>query len=309
MRHFVSLFDLAIDDEIADPAQFDLAYIEIADSEDCRDDRAYLDRAWDVHRRHADSEFVDQFRRRRHFQARAWELRIAWTLHDIGHKFHGPKPGPDFAIPLGDAHVYIEAVAPHATEELLAIHDAARAFGAAVPHEQIILRYTSAIEAKRDQHAKHLAKGILRRDDPFVVALSGANIPQSSVGTGTFPRILHPLFGIGRPFLRFPVDGKGGERTGVSRLTERRTPAGGSVRSDMFIGTEYRDLSAVMFSSEHVLNRPESQGRPPGDDLIVVHNPNADAPLPRGMIPRGREWGVREGRLELLQDWRQREAA
>lgn len=299
MRDGETLFDPRLD---AEP--LDATYLHVRDSEDCDEDRAYLDAAWQVLRTHADSNFFDEFRRPGNFQARAWELRIAWTLRDIGLNFVGPKPGPDFAISLGDRTVYMEAIAPHATPSLLGNYEAARSFGTVVPDEEIILRYTGAIEEKMRKLTNYRRTGVVKDQDPFVVALSGANIPQSSIDGAPFPRILQPLFAIGSPYLSFPVGGKGESTTGISRVAERRTVNGGPVSCRIFLQDGHRELSAIVFSAFDIKNRPEVRKRPSGNDFLVIHNPHATNPLPMGVIQRGREWSVCDGRLTLVSDWR-----
>jgi hypothetical protein len=304
MRQVGTLFDRALDVE-----PLDGTYVHIRDSKYCEDHRRYLDAAWGVFREHADDEFVTEFRSPGQFQGRAWELRIAWTLRDIGLAFRGPKPGPDFVISVGGGPLYIEATAPRATDGLLANYEAAARFGARVPDEEIILRYTGAIEEKMRKLAGYHSKGIVRPEDPFVIALSGANIPQSSIEEWPFPRILKPLFAIGEPYLAVPIGGGAEPTSGIHRREERKTANGGPVPCAMFLENGHRRLSAVIFSPWDIKNRPESYGKPPGNDFLVVHNPYALNPMPEGTVPRGCEWGARDGNLTLIADRRPVSAA
>jgi hypothetical protein len=304
MPQVESLFDRVLDSE-----PLDQTYVHVRDSKYCAEHRAYLDAAWVTFREQADPEFATEFRRPGQFQARAWELRIAWTLRDIGLDFRGPKPGPDFAVSLAGRTVYLEAVAPHATKELMANYEAASKFGAVVPDQQIILRYTGAIGEKMRKLSVYRSKGVVQAHEPYVIALSGANIRQSSIEDWPFPRILKPLFGIGEAYVSVPVGGHGESTTGIHRREEMRTTNGGSVSCGIFLQNGQRDLSAVLFTAWDIKNRPESSGRLPGSDFIVVHNPYAANPMPEGMIPRGCEWSVRNGNLELIADRRSADAA
>jgi hypothetical protein len=299
-----SLFDPRLDSGVLDST-----YIHVRDSEFCDDDRAYLDAAWQVFRAHADTNFATEFRRPGCFQSRAWELRFAWTLRDIGLPFTGPKPGPDFAIPFANHTVYVEAVAPHPTESLVANYEAARGFGTVVPDAEIILRYTGAIAEKVQKIRDYRRTGTVGRHDPYVIALSGANIPQSSIEEWPFPRILKPLFAIGEPYLSVPIDGCGETTQGIHRKEKRATAKGSPVSCRIFLEDGDRELSAVIFSAWDIKNRPETRERPPGNDFLVVHNPYAENPMQLGLIPRGREWAVKDGNLQLVTDWRPREVA
>lgn len=55
------------------------------------------------------------------------------------------------------------------------------------------------------------------------------------------------------------------------------------------------DISAVLTSAHHIKNSSEVRGLEPGRDFILVHNPNAKNPLPRGAIPLGKEFWVEDG--------------
>jgi hypothetical protein len=299
MREVESLFDRALDSE-----PLDQTYLHVRDSKYCAGHRAYLDAAWATFREHADPEFATEFRRPGQFQGRAWELRIAWTLRDIGLDFSGPKPGPDFAVSVKGRTVFLEAIAPQSTQELTANYEAATKFGAVVPDRQIILRYTSAIEEKMRKLFAYRSKGIVQPHEPYVIALSGANIRQSSIEEWPFPRILKPLFGIGEAYVSVPVGGHGESTTGIHRREQMTTANGGSVSCGLFLQNGHRDLSAVVFTPWDIKNRPESNGRPPGSDFVVVHNPHSANPIPEGMIPRGTEWNARDGNLELIADRR-----
>jgi hypothetical protein len=304
MPELLSLFDPALD-----VGDLDTTFVHIRDSEFCDDVRAYLDAAWAIFRDHADSNFATELRRPGCFQSRAWELRLAWTLRDLNLPFRGPKPGPDFAIPLADRTVYVEAVAPHATDSLMANYEAAKRFGAAIPDAEIILRYTGAIVEKVRKFEEYRSTGIVGEKDPYVIALSGANIPQSSIEEWPFPRILKPLFAIGEAYLSVPVDGSGEVTQGIHRREIRQTSKGSPVSCRIFLQDGHRELSAVVFAPWDIKNSPESRERPPGNDFLVIHNPYAQNPLPAGFLPRGQEWAVRDGTVALVSDWRSREAA
>lgn len=299
MKQPDSLFDRQLDS-----GTLDSTYIHVRDCESCEKDRAYLDAAWQVFRPHADVNFAKEFRRPKCFQSRAWELRLAWTLRDVGLSFSGPKPGPDFAIQARNHTIFIEAIAPDATESLIANYEAARGSAACISDDEIILRYTAAISEKLRKLREYRRSGAVGHQDPYVIAISGANIPQSSIEARPFPRVLMPLFAIGEAYFGVPVDGSGKTTHGIHRQGERTTLNGSAVSCHIFLADGDRELSAVIFAAWDIKNRPEMYERPPGNDFTVVHNPYAENPIETGMIPRGREWAVRDGNLQLLKDWR-----
>ena len=282
-----SLFDSSLDGEVKDGA-LDPVYLHVRDDEDCVDDRAYLDQIWNCFGIECrDRHFATEFRLLGKFQARAWELRLGWALRDLGFAFRWGGHGPDFSV-SAEKPFHIEAVAPAATEALTSNYEVARNWATTVPVNEIVLRYTGSIFSKLDTYSRYVARGMIRATDPYVIALSGANIPQASLSGSPFPWVLLPLFAIGQK--------------------ERRTSTGGRVSCDIFLESGQRQLSALIFAPHHIKNRPEHSGRPPGDDFLVVHNPHATNPLPRGTISRGREWAATETMPEMVADWRSSKA-
>jgi hypothetical protein len=61
---------------------------------------------------------------------------------------------------------------------------------------------------------------------------------------------------------------------------------GSEVRTDTFLHPDSRHVSAVLYSAADPLNRPAQIGA----DFVLVHNPHAIAPLPRGFLRCGREY-------------------
>jgi hypothetical protein len=168
----------------------------------------------------------------------------------------------------------------------------------------MILRATSAIRAKRDQYRTHLDSGIVGADAPFVIAISGANIPQADITKG-MPWILKPLFAVGDFFITVEIGSNSPPReSGYAVVSERTTARGSPVDSSLFMDDRASEISAILFSPHHIKNRPEFYGKPPGNDFLLIHNPFARNPLPVGFLKCGVEYGPRQGSVVLLRDWR-----
>ena len=62
--------------------------------------------------------------------------------------------------------------------------------------------------------------------------------------------------------------------------------SGSEVSTDVFMDVQYASISAVLYSSVDVANYPAAMGA----DFLLLHNPLAQIPLRRGILPCGREY-------------------
>jgi hypothetical protein len=298
-----SLFTTTLSESDLDPA-----YRRVRD-DPSPVDREYVDEAWRFFRPLADNHFADQFPRRGHFHARAWELRLAWTLHRQGQRLTTIRPaGPDLTL-LGNLRVHVEAVVPSVTEELLHNDRMARSGGAPVPEDAMILRVTGVIQEKRKQYSKFLEKGLVAGTEPFVIAVCGASMPHA-VLTSRVPWILKPLFALGREYVIVELESDDEpSRGGIHHVPVRETANGAPVDAALFMDRTCAEISAVLFTPHHLLNRPEYYGRPPGNDFVTILNPFARNPLPDGVVHTGRLYGPSEpgassGKIVIIKDFR-----
>lgn len=299
MKRPESLFETTVPASDLDPV-----YVHVRDHHACDDDRAYLEEAWRFFRDLADTHFHDQAQRIGHFQARMWELRLAWTLHKTGYEVFTKRPaGPDLSIRAGGTTIHVEAVAPQPNEALVANAKQLFTTCTGIPEEEMILRATGAVASKVETYQRYVNDGIVDKGEPYVLGISGANIFQAFI-SDEVPSILKPLYGIGEMYMAIDLVGDEQPEFGRQRVPIRRTRNGSPVNSGIFADNRTCEISAVLFSPHHIENRPEHFGRLPGDDFILAHNPFARNPLPVGLIPRGLEYGPRDGKLQLLNDWR-----
>lgn len=290
-------------DTTAAADELDPSYVHIRDSEDCVNDRAYLEGLWREFRQAADPMFHQQMQLKNNFEGRVWEMRLAVVLKRIGLPvvLTRRNGGPDVLIE-GSPRVWIEAVAPH-TNEVLDDNDAqARRSVAPSPEEDVILRYTQSLQEKWSVYQRYLCSGLVRAEDAFVVAVSGANLHHPTSGGGPH-WMAKPLFGLGNRVFQREV-GTGRDLGGYWNFNVQRTTRRGSpVEADLFLSSKRSGLSAVLYSAHHVKNRPEVHGFMEGSDFRVFHNPFATVPLPVGFIARGEEWGVEDGNLRRFKDF------
>ena len=65
------------------------------------------------------------------------------------------------------------------------------------------------------------------------------------------------------------------------------------IRTNYFLDSEFRGLSAIIFSDAYALSLP----KPDGSEFMMVHNPYAANPIDRGLFKIGYECWVEESRI------------
>lgn len=198
--------------------------------------------------------------------------------------------GPDFLVMDGGRKVWIEVVCPEPArvpEDWLTLRPGVGNF----PHEEILLRWTSAIKAKAerllgsvDRPEGYLASGLVSREDAYVIAVNGCRLrngPFSSLmGISGFPFAVEAAFGIGP--LQVIINGDTNETVGTSYQHRPfvKNRNGSNVPAHTFLDPAFEVISAIWAVDLNACS--VFGGREP---TCVVHNPNAIRPLPVGFLP------------------------
>lgn len=270
------------------------AYKGCRDSQRLPSTRKLLERVWPAYEPFADTNFVDQFRR--HFHERAWELRLGTFLLRHGTAVTPRRQaGPDLGFEQGSQQIWIEAIAPNAGSGANEVPNLDRG---PVPNQQIMLRYTSALKEKLTKFREYRKASLLTSSDVCVVAITGAQMPLASLGQRV-PLIVRVCYGIGEEYVVVEVE-RGEVLPGGFHPQPHLLNANGSKVPSVVLSEENKDLSAVMFSAGDLANSSD-RDEEWGSDYIVIHNPFATNPLPRGSLKVGREyWAAEDGRVQLL---------
>jgi type I restriction enzyme S subunit len=157
-----------------------------------------------------------------------------------------------------------------------------------VPHEEIVLRWTAALKEKFErlegctdkktgEHKPgYVGKGIVAREDIYVVAVDGSRLSdhQRNTGISEFPYAVEAVFPLGPVAISIDPDGANPKVHRTLRyevLNKNKRP----VPTNIFLNPEYSGVSALLGCT----------GTRYGDltelKMIVVHNPNAPVRLPK----------------------------
>lgn len=248
----------------------------------------------------ADSRYESELITEGKFWSRASEALI---YERIKHIDRPPREnigvGPDFLLTDGSRRIWVEVICPEAVgipQDWLEI--CLNQVGTPLhkqipvitpPHEQILLRWTSAIKTKFDglvgkpEKEGYLEKGIVKKDDVFVIAVNGCqfrNGPFSElVGASGLPYALEAVFPVGLRQFNFDPTAKHCVGTSWQVRDEIANQNGAPVPTGIFLDSRYQAVSAIWG-----IDFNGSAGHGGHEPSTLVHNPKATQPLPKGFF-------------------------
>ncbi len=260
--------------------------------------------SWGIH----DSNFAEKFSKGspEHFHGCLWEMQLAKHFKGLGLALSSADDGPDFCIQDSNGPIWVEAVAPSPRgipEDWLESSPPEEIKVSDVPHEEILLRWTSAVKSKMEQHSGGIRlikgektwvpgwveKGKVGEREPYVIAVTSCQLGLGQLlnheGISTWPYAVEMTLAVG-PIV-ITIDRESGKQTGShhSYRPVIKNPNGADVPTDIFLRPEYESVSAILASPAGV-NAACGQNAP----LVLVHNPNAKNPLVGGILGADEEY-------------------
>jgi type I restriction enzyme S subunit len=199
--------------------------------------------------------------------------------------------GPDFLVLDGDKKVWIEVICPEPVQLPSDWTNNTTDKVVDFPHEDILLRWTSAIKVKAErligkkQGPKgYLASGIVSHKDAYVIAVNSCRLRNGPfsclMGISQFPFAAEAVFGLG-PF-QITISKKTLETvsTGYRHRPFVKNRNGANVPAFTFLDPAFEPISAIWAVD---LNGHSAFGG--SEPTYVVHNPNATCPISKGFLP------------------------
>jgi hypothetical protein len=251
-----------MDDAVTNNPSFDRGFVWMAISQKYRDQ---VNQRWSVARQYCEPNFVSEFRDKDKFNGRYWELNLRYLY--ARQLIRIPGSGEPDLI----ANNYVaECVVPAASDVPDLVFDGLLY---QYPTDEIARRVTSALVIKLAQLNTRRARAPGRIDytsTPYIIALG---LPQrefrSAMHMNGMDIIEAVLMGAGP--LQLTIGAGGGTGTvGVSSQGTMMTRNGTEFDIAYFQRDEWKDVSAVMWSSEWL---------PEHGDMKLLLNPNANIPL------------------------------
>lgn len=205
--------------------------------------------------------------------------------------------GPDFLLMEGDRKIWIEVVCPEPINIPADWLDPQLGAVVNFSHEEILLRWTSAIKAKAEalvgsldgRQKGYLNSGVVSPNDAYVIAVNGCRLRSGHfpalIGISQFPFAVEAVFKIGPYQLR--IDRK--TLKAVDRGHQHRpyvpNKNGSMVPAYTFLDPRFNPVSAIWavdMNGQSVIGNLEP--------TAIVHNPNATNPISHGFLPADSEY-------------------
>jgi len=232
------------------------------------------------------------------FWSRVSEALLAACLKSIGLTLEpSPGGGPDFLVIENGRRIWIEVICPAPTGIPSEWIEPEMGTVISFPHEQILLRWTSAIKEKSEKLlgsadetvSGYIKKGIVASDDSYVIAVNGCQLRSGPfpelISISQFPFAVEAVFPVG-PY-QITIDRNTLKQTGAGHQHRPLIPKpkGQPVPAYTFLDPKFRLISAIWAVD---LDGTSSIGN--SEPMAVVHNPNAVNPIPTGFLPAHNEY-------------------
>jgi hypothetical protein len=232
------------------------------------------------------------------FWACASEALIADRLRDKNFGARDTRgEGPDFLVIDGARRVWVEVVCPEPVNVPADWLNPPSGGVIDFPHEEILLRWTSAIKAKAEaligssdgRQAGYVNSGLVAPDDAYVIAVNGCQLRggrfPALFGISQFPFAAEAVFPIGPYQLRIDRETLEVVDRGHQHRAYVLNKNGAKVPAYTFLDPRFNQVSAIwavdLDGGSAIGNR---------EPMVVVHNPNATNPVPVGFLPADDEY-------------------
>ena len=268
--------------------------LRFPDSPNAIQARQSFDQLWEAAAPFLSAEVVANARS--DFHAVFWEVYLAATLRRLGKQLvpraerDSRSSGPDLLQKSPD--IFYEAVAVKPGTAADAVVEAPAGVVHRMPDPEISLRLASGLSAKLSKYIRYREDGTVPPGTPFITAINAGAVPVARIER-ELPRIVRTVFPIGHEVLH--LDAATGRVTGSSY--EHRPvlskQSGAPVSTRFFSEPQASGISAVLYSGVDPFNCPDTAG----GDFVLVHNPQATSPAPRGLLPGALEFWIEADRL------------
>ncbi len=229
------------------------------------------------------------------------EVAIALKLRETEILFGHRNDGPDFCIDYSAGRIWIEVICPTVGNNMPEDWCDPRPMGCvAFPHEEILLRWVAAIKEKTEKlignieknQIGYIDKGIVRASDIYVIAVNGRLLRSQSstaiselIGISKSPFAAEAMLGIG--LMAAQIDRDTGEiyQPRPQYRSSVKKSNGAYVPTNNFWDPRFAPVSAIW-----AIDIDEKVFLEGSLESLIIHNPNALNPLPRGILPAYAEY-------------------
>jgi hypothetical protein len=219
------------------------------------------------------------------------EVMIARELAQHGLAPLRRRDSPDFLVEHEGHRIWIEVICPEPRGVPSDWLDRPTGQAISLPHEEILLRWTSAIKEKFEKltgkpekvGTGYIAKGVVKPSDRYVIAVNGRLLrgafPQIT-DISQYPFAVEATLAVGPWAMRINVATQDVVDTGLQHRPMLPKPNGSPVPADTFFDPRYTPVSAVWavdFDVAVLFARPQPS--------ILVHNHASTNRVRAGLLP------------------------
>jgi hypothetical protein len=288
-----------------DGAAKDPLFLRYRDDDLLQEAREFIESLWEIYEEFCpDEHFASEVRHQ--FHQRTWEMYLACSLLENGHKLRKPKSkGPDICIDT-DPPIWIEAVSVNSgdtsdrvpsdeerSDTIFPQMDGIRVISPPT-EESVILRCTHALKTKSDQISRWKRDNFLPKSDPCVVAINLGAVEGADFYTykAAMPIFCKAFFGFGSLFYNPTCSGP---KSGYLPRARVAKSAGDLISCRAFLDNEVCDVAGAICSGRGIFNMREKPS-----DLLFIHNPTAHYAIDVGYIRVGDEWQLQGNSVKRL---------
>lgn len=233
------------------------------------------------------------------FYQRYWEMSLGCRFLDLGLEVKSANLGPDFELSVDGKTVWVEAIAPDIGSGKNKVPELIYGQVRSVPSNEILLRWTAAIEEKANRRVSYLESGVIDECDPFLIAINSSLLgPSGFHGISQYPCALEAVYPVGPQQVSFSKETLEVVSSDLQFRPKIKNVNGAEVATHRFLQPEYSGISGLIASNEKPYDPPLNGQMP----LIVVHNQNAHAPIRSEILGADIEYSVvRIGKTDTYQ--------
>ena len=232
--------------------------------------------------------FLSKIKQKGQFHENTWEMYVGCILKKyLTDVFVSSKDeGIDFILNKDKVdEIFVEAVACKKGDSADAVPDMIVAERPEdimiqnVPHDEMLLRLSSSIVSKADKYKDF----IKAKNKPYIIAVNKGALeyPDPQI-----PLVLKCLFGLG--YEHFKKINEQLLYNGWTRREFIEKSNGEKIPMIFFEKDENDFVSAVIYSSDNILNTPQNVG----SDCVLIHNPKARNPIDLKTFSFLQQWKV-----------------
>lgn len=262
---------------IRENPKLDFQYVSAGCIKERAETKEWLESIYNQYKPFAEPKFLKRLRQPGHFHSLSWQMYLGSVLLDKGYKLKKvAAKGPDLCVELNKRKIWIEATTtnPGDDTKAMGLPKSGSIYESLDPR---VARITYSLMEKYKKYKKDYLEKTCKADEPFIIAIN-ANNTDTRMG----PRAIEAaVFARGNDvFVKDENDQLvGGYFEPRPEILVNKDGKDIIVSTTYFCSAEYKEISAVIYCEEHIINA-NNFGRVPEGNLYMAINKFATNKIP-----------------------------